>query len=57
MTMNAFELKELLEQYKDEELQAMKIYVLCNADYEEENLAIADSFEVDSDSMELIINI
>ena len=57
MTMNAFELKELLEQYKDEELQAMKIYVLCNADYEEENLVIADSFEVDSDSMELIINI
>ena len=57
MTMNAFELKELLEQYKDEELQAMKIYVFCNADYEEENLVIADSFEVDSGSMELIINI
>lgn len=55
--MNAFELKEILEQYNDEELQTMKVYVLCTADYEEEDMAIADSFEVDSDNIELIINI
>lgn len=53
--LNAFEVKEILDQYTDEELQAMTVRVYCHMDYEEGDLAIADDFEING--YELVINI
>lgn len=44
--MNAFELKEMLSEYTDEELQALQLRVFTNMDIEEGETTIVDSVEV-----------
>ena len=44
--MNAFELKEMLSEYTDEELQALQLRVFTNMDIGEGETIIVDSVEV-----------
>lgn len=44
--MNAFELKEILNEYTEEELQAMPIRVFANMDITEGDITMVDSVEV-----------
>ena len=53
--MNAFELKEILNEYTEEELQAMPIRVFSTMDISEGDTIIADS--VDVTDWELLIEV
>lgn len=53
--MKAFELKEILNDYTDEELKALPVRVFANMDIGEGELAIVDSVEITD--FELIIEV
>lgn len=55
VSMNAFELKEILSDYTDEELQALPVRVFSNMEVGEGETTIVDSIEVTD--WELLIEI